>query len=323
MRIFDIGFYDGKDTGYFVERGFEVVAFEANPLLYQAGLRKFARAIRSGRLQLLNLGIGAESGEQVDFFVHTEYDEWSTFYREAAVNWGPGKSRVVKVPCITPQEMFLRFGCPDYLKCDIEGFDILVAESLQGLPDKPAIVAFEASNLGLLRALLLAGYQSFKLVDQQRVPLQVVHDPQTGRTFKFRGGAGPLGDDAEGEWLSFENVSYLYFRFVLDPFGSCTPPDHWFDIHASLQPPSPDTMQREYLRRVIVETYGGYCGMRTSDIKPICPGAELNHLAERTAEIERLRTQLANMENSRAWKVALLLRRLASPFKRFYAPGSQ
>jgi FkbM family methyltransferase len=323
MRVFDIGFYDGRDSSYYLEIGCEVVAFEANPVLYGAGRKRFAGAIASGQLQLHNLGIGVESGQQVDFFLNSESDEWSTFYREAAINWGPGKSRVIQVPCITPREMFAQYGCPDYLKCDIEGFDISVANELQNLPVKPGLVSFEASNLRLPTALVLAGYRSFKLVDQARVPLQVLNDPGTGKVRQFGGGTGPFGDDAEGEWISFEIASYLYYRFALDPFSSSTPPGHWFDIHGSMQPPRLDAFQqRAYATRLINETYSGHCGMRSTNVTPRCPAAPDQVSSELASEVELLRRQLGAIEASRAWKLASFIKRMYSPVRRLFDVAS-
>ncbi len=311
LRVFDIGFYDGKDARYYLARGCEVVAFEANPLFCEEARQRFAAAIASGQLKLHNLGVGSESGLQVDFFLHNEYEEWSTFYREAAVNWGPGKSRAIQVPCITPAEMFARFGCPDYLKSDIEGYDILVADELQNLAARPALVSFEASSMRLMRSLLLGGYRSFKLVDQARVPLQVVKDEATSQTFEFQGGTGPFGDDAEGEWVSFENASYLYYRFVLDPFSPSTPEGHWFDIHASVQAPRLNEYeQRAYLRRFIEETYEGHCGMRFSETSPRCPAAFHDQPRSADPEIEHLRQELGTIKSSKAWRAISLYRRI-------------
>jgi FkbM family methyltransferase len=320
MRVFDIGFYDGKDSAYYLKRGFEVIAFEANPVLYEAGRETFPSEIAAGQLQLYNLGIGAESGKQVEFFLHTEVDEWSTFYRQAAMNWGPGKSKMIRVPCITPEEMFAQFGDPDYLKCDIEGYDILVAKALKHVAARPGLVSFEASNVELPKELVLAGYQSFKLVDQARVPLQHVQDPEHAQVFDFSGGTGPFGDDAEGEWISFEHISYLYQRFVLDPFSSSTPAGHWFDIHASLNPPRLDRYQQnKYLREFIEDMHGGHCGMQDFRHTPRCPALDIDRSANEAAlpaETDSLRMQLNEIHSSRAWRAITWYRRVTAPLIR-------
>jgi len=88
MLVFDIGFYDGVDTDYYLRRGHKVVAFEANPALFEAGQRRYQEAIASKQLTFVNLGVGKDDGEQIDFFIHTDNLEWSTFHKEAAQNWG-------------------------------------------------------------------------------------------------------------------------------------------------------------------------------------------------------------------------------------------
>lgn len=68
MLIFDVGFYRGEDSQYYLARGHSVVAFEANPILYEAGRKKFEEFISDGRLILENCGVGKDSGTSIDFF---------------------------------------------------------------------------------------------------------------------------------------------------------------------------------------------------------------------------------------------------------------
>ena len=272
MLVFDIGFYDGTDTDYYLRRGHKVIAFEANPALFEAGQHRYREAIASKQLTLLNLGVGKDDGEQIDFFIHTDNIEWSTFHKEAAQNWGKGKSRAIKVKCITPSDLFAQFGYPDYLKSDIEGYDIYIAAHLKHLEKKPEWVSFEASDRTLLRHLMLAGYSSFKLIEQSKVPLQEVRDGN--EVFRFKGGTGPFGEDTEGEWFNFENAMYMYFRFIHDPFSPSTAPGHWFDVHAGLRQPSEANRQLAYMIDLIENKHGAYCGMQSGPHKPNCPATK-------------------------------------------------
>jgi hypothetical protein len=43
--IYDLGMNNGDDTDYYLKRGFEVVAVEANPALCQVARDRFAEAI--------------------------------------------------------------------------------------------------------------------------------------------------------------------------------------------------------------------------------------------------------------------------------------
>lgn len=268
MLIFDVGFYRGEDSQYYLARGHSVVAFEANPILYEAGRKKFEEFISDGRLILENCGVGKDSGTSIDFFLHIDSDEWSTFYKEAALGWGPGKSTVIQVPSITPREAFARYGVPDYVKTDIEGYDIFVAEELKHLKEKPKWASFEATSTALMRELMIAGYRSFKIVDQAEVPLQSVTDGL--QNFSFGGGTGAFGDDAPGLWLSFENIMYLYFRYIHDPFAPSTRPGHWYDIHAGLREPDESNTQIAWMKQFVKKNQH-HCGMMGQTHKPGCP----------------------------------------------------
>ena len=39
--IYDVGMHDGDDTAYYLDKGFQVVAVEANPVLVQSGRERF------------------------------------------------------------------------------------------------------------------------------------------------------------------------------------------------------------------------------------------------------------------------------------------
>lgn len=269
MLIFDIGFYKGEDTAYYLARGNKVVAFEAIPHLANAGRERFKDEIASGQLILENIGIGKDPGDEIEFFIHTEQDEWSSMWKEAAMNWGPGKSRMIKIPCITPAQVFQKYGTPDYVKSDIEGYDIFVCEELRNLERKPSWASFECTNIRLLRELMLAGYRSFKLIDQSEVPLQVVKDGD--KEYRFSSGTGAFGNDTPDLWLSFENIMYLYFRFLHDPFQVSTMPGHWYDIHAGMRDPDEANSQIKWMHSFITNKSRGHCGMQGHFSKPECP----------------------------------------------------
>jgi 16S rRNA A1518/A1519 N6-dimethyltransferase RsmA/KsgA/DIM1 with predicted DNA glycosylase/AP lyase activity len=51
--IFDIGLHQGEDTEFYLEKGFEVVAFEADPVLADQCRRKFSDQIADQRLVIV------------------------------------------------------------------------------------------------------------------------------------------------------------------------------------------------------------------------------------------------------------------------------
>ena len=178
--IVDIGFHAGEDTIYFVSRGFNVLAVEANPgLLEKASRRPWVRlAQESGQLRLLNRGIvppkkrpegvplsksEANDGEVLPFYVHRKISLWSTM---ADRSTNPDFHRV-NVPTTTCRQLLLDLNvAPLYMKVDIEGFDKACIRSLLKVPARLMPRYISTEDPILLDTLEKLGYNAFKLVDQ-------------------------------------------------------------------------------------------------------------------------------------------------------------
>jgi FkbM family methyltransferase len=136
---------------------------------------RFAREIREGRLTLLNVGIGAGSGN-ANFWI-SEQPEWSSFDKAIASRDGAAHT-LTAVPVVPFPDLLAEHGVPHYLKIDIEGNDRLCVEPLQGAT-LPTYISVEAECVGdgevlsdeqateMLRLLRDVGYRRFKLLDQQ------------------------------------------------------------------------------------------------------------------------------------------------------------
>jgi hypothetical protein len=72
--------YNGDDTATYLNRGYRVVSIEAHPTWAEDGRRRFADAIRDGRLTILNVAIGPEEGV-APLFVNEEYPDRTTLSR--------------------------------------------------------------------------------------------------------------------------------------------------------------------------------------------------------------------------------------------------
>ena len=138
--IFDLGFHNGDDAGFYLAKGFRVVAVEANPELVKAGLRKYNADVRDGRLILLNKAISETSGK-VDFFIHATKTEWSSCLLSMAESDGSSSVRVT-VDSTNLKDLFCEYGVPYYLKVDVEGCDLFVAKHLSESELKPKFVSF-------------------------------------------------------------------------------------------------------------------------------------------------------------------------------------
>lgn len=270
MLIFDIGFYNGEDTRYYLAKGVNVVAFEAIPALVEAGKKRFSDAVERGQLSLHNRAVTAHGGT-AEFFLHKENTEWSSAYKEAAENWGNGRSEKIVVPAISGAQLYEEFGIPDYVKSDIEGLDIEVFRPLKYLEKRPKFISVEFSNPLSLVELLAAGYDSFKIVDQAKIPGSAV---QVGDgTFTFSTScSGPLSDEVAGEWLSFTNAFYLYSTIVVNPFCNGLPPGHWWDLHAAVGLQGSADSQVRFMRSLIDE-YEALRSNCVSTIKTAVPEA--------------------------------------------------
>ena len=60
--IYDIGMNNGDDTAYYLQRGFRVIAVEANPALVSQAIQRFEREVAEDRLVVLNVGIAEQPG---------------------------------------------------------------------------------------------------------------------------------------------------------------------------------------------------------------------------------------------------------------------
>ena len=230
--IFDFGLHNGDDTAFYLAKGFDVVAVEANPQLADQAAARFAKAVVDGRLTIVNLGI-ADGAAEMPFYVSQVSSEQSSFDPDMAKRLGP--VRQIQVRTVHPARLWRAFGVPYYAKIDIEGFDAIVLASLRDLAQKPAYVSFESGFGGWERAVASlgrSGYSAFKPVDQKTVPRAALPDPALeGRYVAHRfaeGSSGPFGAETAGRWLEATEL-----KAGLDALRRANPGNRgWIDIHA-------------------------------------------------------------------------------------------
>src|SRR5712671_3651984 len=85
--IIDVGAHNGDDTAHYLQRGFRVVAIEANPALARAVTARFREQVASGTLAVLNVGISAAPGRQ-PFWVSEDNSVLSSFDRHLVERHG-------------------------------------------------------------------------------------------------------------------------------------------------------------------------------------------------------------------------------------------
>lgn len=268
--IYDIGMWHGNDTAYYLERGFRVLAIDANPLLVAKARARSAQQISTGRLTILPAGIGKEKGTH-SFWVNNGHTEWSSLTKKIACR--DGNCREEKVECVTFQSILDAYGIPYYLKVDIEGNDVLCIETLVGGELPQYISAELMPRHPVLSALYAVGFRRFKIINQvsftdsigilrnevllralrkacakfstARFVLNRLPEPMLPKRADFErwpqklpykftpGQSGPFGEQTYGPWLDFERVQGVWSEINRTLKAKGGPAGTWFDVHAT------------------------------------------------------------------------------------------
>jgi FkbM family methyltransferase len=261
--IFDIGMHNGDDTAYYLARGHDVVAVEANPDLCRAAAGRFSVEIASGRLTVLNLGIADEEGD-LEFWV-SQHSEWSSFHEEHATMNGMTATPVT-VPVVRFGDLLANHGPAKFVKVDIERNDSLCIRDLQRCPEPPPWFSFEghvgaADDIEFLAKL---GYDSFRCVRQNdwhqitprnmkwqgraRKAVSHAHNPFARKVaqrlhyrrarlpgWEFPGGcSGPLPWETTGPWLALTEILEVWqYHLQVDREMQAGGLGEWCDIHVA------------------------------------------------------------------------------------------
>jgi FkbM family methyltransferase len=232
--IFDIGMHTGQDTAFYLAKGFRVVAVEANPSLVAEASLQFKEHIDSGRLEILNVGVGDREGS-FPFYVNAMYSEWSSFDKD--IGSRGGCKEVLEVPTVPFEKLLDRYGEPYYLKIDIEGHDFAVLERLSLTTIRPKFISVENGWPHMVHHLVGLGYDRFKFINQATVPHMKCPTPaREGNdvpwTFPWSS-SGPFGEDTPGEWQAADDILVAIKAYWDNPDRD--PDKHgWYDLHARL-----------------------------------------------------------------------------------------
>jgi FkbM family methyltransferase len=240
--ILDLGMHVGDDTCYYLARGFNVIALEANPQLCQSAQHRFKDEISKGRLVIINAALCPAVTSSVEFHICNVNLEWSSLEKWRIEQIG-GNLETIKVPGITLNSVLSDYGQPHYIKCDIEGADGDFVDQLIQLPSnqKPQFVSVEGIAINWLLSLGEFGYDRVQLVSQARIrrafdpPFKFTLD---GREYTWTFGghtSGRFGFDLNRDkWISVDEASQRWLVFnelkVADPDMTL---DNWFDFHVT------------------------------------------------------------------------------------------
>ena len=245
----DIGFHLGEDTTFYLKKGYNVIAVDADPDLVKAGKIKFEKYIESKQLVLLNYLVSTKKG--IQSFYRSKDSAWNSS-KTAIANRNNSQTEELVVKSTSLELLMLEYGIPHYCKIDIEGNDLESLQSLKKITKKPQYISVETECLGdqqsiteeevlaTLNALWELGYRYFKLVDQFTLtPLRIEKSfyfkkslnnlpliiwrkilNKTGNTYRLNlkkkynhnflfGSSGPFGDGIESAWFDFESAKKI------------------------------------------------------------------------------------------------------------------
>jgi FkbM family methyltransferase len=145
--VFDIGAHVGDRVSSFRRLGARVIAVEPQPLLFSALHHIHGR---DPLVEIVDRAVGAVAGVR-ELFVNTANPTVSTLSEdfvhqaEGAPGW-EGQVWDVHIPIeiVTLDGLIARYGLPDFIKIDVEGFEDAV---LRGLSQPVKVLSFEFTTI--------------------------------------------------------------------------------------------------------------------------------------------------------------------------------
>lgn len=246
--IIDLGAHNGADLGYYLKKARRVVAVEANPWLCDQIRQDYEKQIREGRLFVEEKAVVADKdSEAIEFWLSPE-DAQSSLVKPRGASRG---ARVLSVATISLEQLFAKYGIPQYLKIDLEHYDSEILRALGAAATIPPALSVEAQKLGILDSVQKLGtYSSFKLVRGKSISrryqnFRFLGSDDSSWNFSFPWhSAGPLGEDLPGAWFDYRDT-----RKILKMVGP-----GWVDVHAATKPATRHLRSESIRTRVAIST---------------------------------------------------------------------
>ncbi len=232
--VFDVGMHKGEDTEYYLSKGFDVVAFEADPNLVLLCKSRFEKEIKNNRLKIVEGAIvKSDFHKKIKFFKNKKNSVWGTVIKEwAERNEKDGAySECIEVNSVDIRKQYHEYGIPYYLKIDIEGMDLVCCEALMEFNEKPSYISIESDKVSFKKLerefelFYKLGYENFKIIQQDGISKQKEKNPSLENKFlnyKFsEGSSGVFGQDLPGKWISKDQALKKYKKifFLYKAFG--------------------------------------------------------------------------------------------------------
>ena len=234
--IYDVGMHRGQDTDFYLKKGYEVIAFEANPDNADFGRNRFSKEIEEGRLIIVEGAITEHlsingNPSKVDFFYNVNHSLWGSVCEDWVYrNEVMGTSHeIIQVNSTDFGHCLEKYGIPFYLKADIVGMEMVCLRALQQFENKPDYLSIRSEKvifaklLEELELLERLGYDKFKAIQQDFSKLKIPLKLKNGEKFEYNfeeGASGPFAEESRGNWQnkaqvlkSYEKIFVLYWLF--------------------------------------------------------------------------------------------------------------
>lgn len=211
-KIFDIGANTGQNIDYFLSKSKKVIAVEPISELCLQMERNFKKSIKNDELKILNFAVvNDENTTSLDFYFNTDKSWESSLLKN-------DKSKKVNVSATTLNKLFNKYGYPDCIKIDIEGYDLEVLKYMATLNILPDYLSIEIQNKKTLDFIVNNfSYKYFNFVLGHRIS-----EDYKNLNLKTHS-SGPLGNDLKFQWVKKRIIKYY---FMISRYG-------WIDLHCT------------------------------------------------------------------------------------------
>ena len=227
--IYDVGLLKGEDTAFYLEKGFRVVAFEADPDLVKFNQEMFSTQIANKQLTIVQGAIVQDASlGKVTLYKNKDIRVWGTVNESwARRNEDLGTSNeLIEVDTVNFADCNKQYGMPYFMKIDIEGADTVCINTLYDFESGPAYISLESDKvsfdalIGEINTFKELGYNKFIALQQEDVVKQAQPNPaREGNTIDYsfkQGSSVLLGKDLPFAWKTDKEIIRQYrFIFIL------------------------------------------------------------------------------------------------------------
>lgn len=228
--IFDVGMHQAEDTEFYLQKGFRVVAVEADPDLASQSRIRLAEFITSGQLVIVEGAIidmdvaENKSRKKIYFYKNDNMSVLGTVnlnWAERNKELGSSSTGVIEVNVIDFADVIQKYGMPHYMKIDIEGCDMICVNALRKFSTRPDYISIESDKTSLMNieqeinTFMELGYDKFMAVEQSDIPMiQTPPNPASegkyvSHSFEV-GSSGLFGSELDGVWRSHGEILSQY-----------------------------------------------------------------------------------------------------------------